>query len=201
MNDTSPKIRRSRLPARAAGFSFTELLIAMTVLLVMLALAVVAYQKLWPGVKADAALDGVESQMRMARQDALTQRRTFELEFQAPNLITISRVEISGSLTAEPSYTLPYNATFQVFAGLPDTPDAFGDSAAIDFTDVNGGAGGDTLMFLSNGSVTDAAGNLVNGTVFMGLGTDSTTARAVTLYGITGIVHGYRYDTATDTFQ
>ncbi|MGH9526502.1 MAG: hypothetical protein ACRD2F_07515, partial [Terriglobales bacterium] len=112
-----------------------------------------------------------------------------------------SRVEISGSLTAEPSYTLPYNATFQVFAGLPDTPDAFGDSAATDFTDVNGGAGGDTLMFLSNGSVTDAAGNLVNGTVFMGLGTDSTTARAVTLYGITGIVHGYRYDTATDTFQ
>lgn len=201
MNGTSPNLRRSPAPLRAAGFSFTELLIAITVLLVMLALAVVAYQRLWPDVKANAALDGVESQLRIAQQDAVSQRRTFEVAFEAPNQITISRVELSGALTAEPTYVLPFNATFQVYAGLPDTPDALGNSTPIDFTDINGGAGGDTLLFQSNGSVTDAAGNLVNGTVFLGVGTDSTTARAVTLYGITGIVHGYSYDTATDTFQ
>ncbi|MGH9534659.1 MAG: pilus assembly FimT family protein [Terriglobales bacterium] len=188
-------------PHRAAGFSFTELLIAMTVLVVMLALAVVGYQHMWPGVEANAALDGLEAQLRLARQDALTQRRTFEVSFVAPNQMTISRVELSGTLTTEPGYTLPNTSTFQVFAGLPDTPDAFGDASAIDFTDVNGGAGGDTLLFLANGSVTDLAGNDVNGTVFLGLTGNSQTARAVTLYGITGILHGYSYDSATGTFQ
>lgn len=202
---TSPPARpvagSGRRPRAVAGFSLTEMLIGLTVLLIMLAIAVVAYHKLWPGIKADSALDGLESQLQMAREDAVDQRRTFEVEFTAPDQVTISRLELNGQLTAEPAYTLPYNASFQLFAGLPDTPDALGDSSAIDFTDVNGGAGGDTLLFRADGSVSDTAGNLVNGTVFLGLGTDSTTARAVTIYGVTGIVHGYRYDPATDAFN
>ena len=184
-----------------AGFSLMEVLIGIVVLAAMMAVGVVAYQRMWPGIQANAALDAVESQLQMARQDALTQRRTFEVQFQPPDQLTVSRVALNGTLTAAPAYTLPYGATYQVFAGQPDTPDALGNSAAIDFTDVNGGAGGDTLLFQSDGSVTDLAGADVNGTVFLGLTGNADTARAVTLYGITGILHGYTYDAATNSFQ
>ncbi len=198
----SVAIARDAAPRNAeAGFSLLEVLIGLVVLSAMMAVAVVAYQRMWPGIQANAALDGVESQLQMARQDALTERRTFEVQFQPPNQLTVSRIALNGTLTAAPAYTLPYGATYQLFAGQPDTPDALGNSSAIDFTDVNGGAGGDTLLFQSDGSVTDLAGADVNGTVFLGLTGNASTARAVTLYGITGILHGYTYDAATNSFQ
>lgn len=198
--------RRGPRPTRArgraqAGFSLAEILITVTVFLIMVGVAGTIFVSMYGGIKADSAWESLMSELRTARQNAVDQRRSVEVTFTAPNEIQFEQVQLSGALVAEPLWTLPDNFSFTTFAGQPDTPDAFGNSSAVDFTDSTGASAGSVLIFRSDGSIVDTAGNLVNGTLFIGKTGDPGTSRAITVMGATGIFHGYRYDVASNTFQ
>jgi hypothetical protein len=75
-----------------------------------------------------------------------------------------------------------------VFAGLPDTPDSFGDDSALDF------GGADTMMFNADGQFTDETGQIINGTVFIGKSGAPLTARALTVFGPTSTLRTYRWN-------
>lgn len=194
-----PAARPSR--RQAAGFSLAELLIAVCVLLIMVALAATIFPSMYAGLRADSSWESLMALLRTTRQQALTQRRTYQITFTAPDQVQVARVELNGALTNEPLWTLPNHLTFTLFAGEPDTPDAFGNGQPIDFVDGTGGTAGDTLYFRSDGSIVDATGNFVNGTLFIGQSGQIGTARAITMMGATGIFHGYRYDVSTNSFQ
>jgi hypothetical protein len=49
-------------------------------------------------------------------------------------------------------------------------------------------------MFTSEGTLVDVNGDPVNGTVFLATGTDVLTARAVTIFGATGLVKVWKWD-------
>jgi hypothetical protein len=83
---------------------------------------------------------------------------------------------------------LEHNTRFMLFDGQPDTPDGFGRPGAVSFS------GAATVMFTADGMLTDAAGNPVNGSIFLGQAGRPLTARAITVFGPTATIRTYRWN-------
>jgi hypothetical protein len=79
---------------------------------------------------------------------------------------------------------------FALVQGIPDTPDAFGRVSETTFGSITQ----TTIFFNSEGSMVDAGGSPINGTVFMAKADNVMSARAVTVLGTTGRVRGHRWD-------
>jgi Tfp pilus assembly protein FimT len=130
----------------------------------------------------------VASQLRLAREMAISQRRQIQVRFVGTNQIILNRLNINPGVVGGTFIQPPL--TFRLTAGKGDTPDAFGNAAAIEFGGINGGP--PTMMFQSDGTFVDTAGNLINGTVFLGMVNEPSVARAVTLVGSTGRIRMWR---------
>jgi hypothetical protein len=117
----------------------------------------------------------------------MDQRRSFVVTFIAPNEIKVVRNELGGGTTLIADTFLPYGATFQVLTSLPDTPDGFGNTAAVTFALSK-------ANFVSDGTVTDGNSAVNNGSIFIAIDTNTMTARAVTVIGATARIRGYRYN-------
>jgi Tfp pilus assembly protein FimT len=156
-----------------------------------LAMAVIQTSSLLPNLKANSAMDQLSSQLRAARDTAMTQRRQVEVQFVGNNQLTVTVVEPVGVSPAT-TITLGGGAQFGLFGGMPDTPMAFGNNAATYFDGVSGGPIG--MQFTSTGGLVDANGSPISGTVFLGIPGNSATARAVTVLGATGRIRDYHWN-------
>ena len=174
------------------GFSVIEILVAVAIIGVVLAMAMIKWSNLVPNARANAAMDMVVYRLRTAREQAIAHRRQVQVQFVGTNQMTISELWVTGTPPAPLTYTFEDNTQFMVFAGLPDTPMAFGNGSAIYFENISGGP--PTMTFTTNGSFVDGSNNLVNGTVFLGITGNNLTARAVTVLGATGRVREYHWD-------
>ena len=142
-----------------------------------------------PTLQADGAMRGVLSQLRTARELAISERRCMRVSFIDTSAIRVIREEVPGPGTTTLSTVgLESGAEFDRVSGVPDTPDGFGAAAAIDFGTVT------TIKFSPDGMLVDQDGNAVNGTVFIALPGVARSARAVTVLGSTGRIRGYRWD-------
>jgi Tfp pilus assembly protein FimT len=173
------------------GFSLLEMIVVVGVTMIGLAMAVIQTSSLLPNLKANSAMDQLSSQLRAARDTAMTQRRQVEVQFVGNNQLTVTVVEPVGVSPAT-TITLGGGAQFMLFAGLPDTPMAFGNQAATYFGGVSGGPVG--MQFMTTGALVDANGNPISGTVFLGIPGPTTTPRAVTVLGATGRIREYHWD-------
>ena len=83
---------------------------------------------------------------------------------------------------------------YRQFAGNADTPDAFGAGGAAGPI-ILGGAPPtvNPVMFTSEGSFTDANGNPINASVFIGVANQRNTSNAVTIIGTTATVRTWRF--------
>jgi type II secretory pathway pseudopilin PulG len=176
---------------RQQGFSLLEVTVVLGVTMIGLAMAIVQTSGLVPNLKANSAMDQVSSQLREARDTAMTQRRQVELQFAGNNQITVTVLEPIGTSLAT-TVTLDGGAQFMLFGGMPDTPMAFGNNAAIYFGGVSGGPTG--MQFMSTGGLVDANGNPISGTVFLGIPGQPATARAVSVLGATGRIREYHWN-------
>ncbi len=186
-----------RQHARQKGFSLLETLVVVGITSVLAGLAIVGSAGTIQNYKANACLDTVASQLRMARQLAISQRRyvlvtistatnTISYQVQAP--LVAGTTEVNGPVITT---ALPTQVPFLVENGVPDTPMAFGNSAPVY---IGGQAGGPPQMyFLPTGAFTDINFNPINGTLFVGMPNQPGTARAVTILGGTGRVRPYTY--------
>jgi prepilin-type N-terminal cleavage/methylation domain-containing protein len=170
-----------------AGFSLVEVTIVVLLISIISAFAVINIEGILPRVGANTALSQTVAQLRRGRELAIAQRRNVEIKFLGDNEIQLVRYDVPAGTTVLSTITLEDDMEFQVFDSIPDTPDLFGNSTALDF----GGAG--TLLFLSDGTLVDALGNPIHGSVFIGLPGSPETARAVTVLGATGRVRGYQW--------
>jgi len=89
---------------------------------------------------------------------------------------------------------LPFDVKFQAVAGLPSPgPDGWGTGAApIDFDQGVGAGGLNYVMFLPDGSSQDENGNYNSGVVYMARGGKLVSSKAITVFGTTGRVRGWR---------
>jgi prepilin-type N-terminal cleavage/methylation domain-containing protein len=173
------------------GFSLLELIVVIGVTVIGLAMAIIQTSGLLPNLKANGAMNQVSGVLRNARDTAMTQRRQVTLQFAGNNQITVTVIEPAG-VSPVTTTTLGSGAQFTLFAGMPDTPMAFGNTAATFFGGVNGGPVG--MQFMSTGQLVDANGNPISGTVFLGMPGKTETARAVTVLGPTGRIREYHWD-------
>jgi prepilin-type N-terminal cleavage/methylation domain-containing protein len=174
---------------RDAGFSLLEVLVVVAIGMVLAAMAGLQIIEARPRLQGDGALRVLLGHMRTAREMAITERRYMRIVYTAPNHIEIIREEVPGpAVTTVFTKDLESGATFHVFSGLPDTPDAFGGGTPINF-----GAAID-VKFTPDGTLVNQNGGGVNGTVFVGILPHPMSARAITVLGSTGRIRGYRWD-------
>ena len=137
--------------------------------------------------KGTAGMQQVMAQMRMARDLAISQRRSMEVQLIAPNEIRIIRWEIPTGFTTVNQYFLEGNVEFYKFTSVPDTPEGFGAGQAVTFA-------GQTVRYMSDGSFVDSTGAPLSGTVFLGIQGEPISQRAMTVFGGTGRLRGYTWN-------
>ncbi|MGC2181691.1 MAG: hypothetical protein WA637_00260, partial [Terriglobales bacterium] len=111
-----------------------------------------------------------------------------------PNSITITRAA-TGQVTS--TITLPTDITFRAEPGIPNTlattPDHFGTgSPAIDFDQGVAGGAKNVVFFNPDGSAQDINSNTNNGVIYLARSGSLYTSRAITVWGSTGRLRGYR---------
>jgi prepilin-type N-terminal cleavage/methylation domain-containing protein len=173
----------------AAGFTLVETLVVVGLIAVLSGITVMVMPIALLSAKADSGAAQVVSVLRVAREEAISQRRNLRVAFTAPNRIVVSRVEVPGpGISVITQALLEGGLTFRLFVGLPDTPDAFGNAAASSF------GGATSIAFTSSGEFVDQNGDPVNGTVFIGREDQPLSARAVSIFGPTALVREWRWN-------
>jgi type II secretory pathway pseudopilin PulG len=196
------------------GFSLVEVLIVIALFMIMGGVTFIALQPVLKDARTATAYDSVLMTLRMARQRAITERKQYLVCFgvDAPagaltplgaptaQSIQVFRWDTGTNLSAAVQVTalqLPLDIQFQTLGGLPNSPatvpDGFGSgSVALDLD--QGVAGGirDQVMFTPDGSAHDNNGSPNSGIVYVARTGDLYSSRAVTVYGTTGRIRGWR---------
>jgi type II secretory pathway pseudopilin PulG len=184
------------------GFSMLEGVVVIGIIMVVMGMAIYQSSGSFQTYTANSAQYEVVSQLTMAREMAISQRRYVQVTFNSgasPQTISYQVLPRPGS--ADPpgpvvTLPLPQRVQFMQEAGLPDTPMNFGTCSGASGVCIANVAGGPAFMeFTSTGQFTDNTGvNLLNGTVFVGIPNQPGSARAITIMGGTGRVRPYIYD-------
>ena len=188
---------RSRL-RNTRGFSITELMVSVALIV---AITSGTYLSLQPVLKAQhvtTAYNQTLMTMRRARDQAAADMRVYVVTFTTPGTITITQNSTTGPVLI--TTVLPTDVTFHLEAGLPNsptqaptTPDGFGTAQfPIDFDQGVGAGGSNVIYFQPDGTAVDINGNINNGVLYMARVGDLYSSRAVTLWGTTGRIRGWR---------
>lgn len=154
---------------------------------IMMAIAVPSINTALVDARANAGMRSVQGHLRASRDAAISLRRVVEVQFIGTREIRSTRLEGAARVALQTT-VLELGMEFMVTAGLPDTPDAFGNARGVDF------GGPTTVFFQPDGSLGDATGLPVSGTVFLGVPNRALSSRALTVLGPTGRVAAYRWD-------
>jgi type II secretory pathway pseudopilin PulG len=206
--------RSSKRECGARGFSLLEMMIVICVLMIVGGIGFMALQPALKDAKVNQAFESAMMPLRVARQRAIAERKQYIVCYGiaappaaltpiAPTAqsIQIFRWDVGTALSAATqvtAVTLPIDINFQVLPGLPNgpatVPDGFGSAVtAIDFDqNVAGGGIKNQVMFMPDGSAHDVNGNLNSGIVYVARNGDLYSSRAITLYGATGRIRGWR---------
>ena len=187
---TSQVRRDGRSPGgrRTAGITLIELLFVVALTGILAAISVPMLQNTIRDARASAAMRVLMGQLIAARESSMTSRRNVEVKFLGTNQVQLVRIDTGATTTVLSTVTMENGMEFRTFAGMADTPDQFGNGAAVSF------GAATRVFFTTDGSLIDVNGAPATGTVFMGVANMSTTARAVTIMGATGRIQGYRWD-------
>ncbi len=189
-------------PRDARGFTLLEVLVAMTIVIVLLAVSALFMPGVIASAKADSGSSQLMSALRTAREQAVTERRNITISFVAPNLLEVRRdnlglngagdIIVTGQ-TLISTTILEQGMEFQRFAAeVPDTPDGFAPVGnEIEFT------GLPPWQFTSEGTLVSQSGDVTNGTIYLARGNDPLTVRAVTLFGATALLREWKWNGAT----
>ena len=199
--ETKPALARlSRDGER--GFSMIELAVVCIIAITIAAIALVQINPSLQSARSDNALRVVLDQLRQAREYSIANRRYVQIAFttvagQPQIVITQWNTLTTGGGTTNPVLStvyVPYPMQYTVVSGMPDTPDGFGNGSAIAFK-IEGTSTAPTgnMLFQSDGELIDSVtSNPIDGTIFLGVTGNLSSARAVTVLGSTGRVRGWR---------
>ncbi len=173
------------------GFTLIELLVVMGIAMVLVSVSVFNVLPAIRNSRVENALQTTLMQTRRARQSAIDERRVYVVTFVLPRTIEVRRRETDLTLTLLSQIALPNDISFRVVPGIPtnplEIPDGFGTGAdAIDFN------GSNRVFFQPDGSAQDATGRPVNGIVYLARTGELTSSRAVTAFGATGRLRGWK---------
>jgi type II secretory pathway pseudopilin PulG len=176
------------------GFSLIEGLVAISLIMIVMAMALINFGTALPNAKANSAMNQMVYQLRSARARAIAHRREVQITFVGANQMTIAELATVGAPPPPTTVSFEGGAIYTVFNTVPDIPAPynFGNTSPIYFAGVSGGP--PIMKFTTNGSFIDGGNTLINGTIFLGILGNDRTARAVSVLGATGRVRQYHWD-------
>jgi prepilin-type N-terminal cleavage/methylation domain-containing protein len=197
------------------GFSLVELLTVLAMACILTAIALpqlIAQRRL---VRSAGVAREIATQLRFARQQAMTQRQSFTFQYDnvAKQISIIDNNASGTSVLTDGNY--PNNAGSTVVltsslttGGLPGgeinygVPLGFPTGALGDgITCTSLTSGKINITFQPNGSVIDASGNLVDRAIFVyNTQVPRETAGAISIIGSAGRIKMWRYDPTTNTY-
>jgi prepilin-type N-terminal cleavage/methylation domain-containing protein len=190
---------------KTSGFSLLELMIAISIGLILVAVSTITMQPLFQQQHVNDAYNITLTSLRRAHDQAASDMRVYVATFSpavaGTNGGTITVTQNTAGGTVLFTATLPMDVTYHVEPGIPTsptvpptTPDGFGTGAsAFDFDQAPSGTGGsNAIYFYPDGTAEDINGNVNNGVVYMGKPGTLLSCRAVTLWGYTGRIRGWR---------
>jgi prepilin-type N-terminal cleavage/methylation domain-containing protein len=173
------------------GFTVVELLTVVAIVSIISAIVIGGFSAYAATVQGDSDMRTVEWQLKLARETAINQRRSVEVQFTAPNHIVLVRHNLPAGTTVVSTIYLEHGAAFMFFGNQPDTPDRFGRA-----TEPVAFGAAQQILFTADGMLTDELGNPLNGTVFLGEAGRPMSARALTVFGPTARIRSYRWNGA-----
>lgn len=150
------------------GFTLIELLIVLLVLGTLFGISMMVLPGMIMAAKADSGSTQITALLRAVRERSITERRNIEIRFIAPNRVEAWRDDINENglpvdQTLVQESIVEQGMEFERFVTVPDTPDGFAAGGnALEFT------GAAPWRFSTEGTLVDANGDVVNGTVFLG---------------------------------
>jgi prepilin-type N-terminal cleavage/methylation domain-containing protein len=196
--------------AKISGFSLVEMMVTIMISLIITGAAIMTLQPTLQHQHVNDAYNSTLTTLHRAHDQAAADMRIYEVAFSpavttgpSPNggTITVTQFDAVNPTTLFTA-VLPADVTYHVEPGVPvsnvtapTTPDSFGTAAAgaFDFDQPPSGiGGGSTIYFYPDGSAQDANGNINNGVVYLGMPGLLNTQRAISLWGYTGRVRGWR---------
>jgi|SRR5678815_3627509 type II secretory pathway pseudopilin PulG len=192
-------VLRSR---KTRGFSLLEMAIVLCLIMICSGITFMSLQPSLKAARVDGAYNLSLMTMRQARQRAVDERKTYIVTLVAPRTIQVSRQD--GAVPPNPApppvlvntYVLAQDVSFNNEPGIPTTstgtPDGFGvGSFAIDLNVDNGG-GSNAVYFRPDGGAYDQLGRVNNGVFYISRPGELLSSRAISLFGLTGQLHGWR---------
>jgi prepilin-type N-terminal cleavage/methylation domain-containing protein len=176
------------------GFTLIEILMVVALAGTLGAMAVLVGPNFIRHARADSGITQVVECLRVARETAISQRRNVQIRFVGDDVLQTAREEIPApnGTTVLQTIVLENLVQFRLEDGVPDTPDRFGGGdpppAPIAF------GPSVTRMFTSEGTLIDSNGDPINGTVFMSIKDVPNSSRAVTIFGITGLMRAWHWN-------
>jgi Tfp pilus assembly protein FimT len=206
---------------KSRGFSLVEAIVVVGIGMVVAAISLMCLQPAIRDARTNAAYDIALMQTRNARERAIENREQFVVCFGiappagaatplgAPDAQSIQVFQwpagtaISSAVQIT-TIELPFDIQFQTPSGIPTspsaTPDGFGTgNVALDF-DI-GVAGGiqSQVAFMPDGSARDTNGNFNNGVLYLARSGDVYSTRAVSVFGASGRIRGWRLVNSSGT--
>jgi len=172
------------------GFSFIEIVVVVAIIGIMGALAVGVTMTSVNASKADSSTSALMNILELARNQSTSQRRDFQLVFTAPNQVQVIRLDLPSGTTLIANRYLENSQAFVRFGSLSD-PDNFGH---VDDTDAISFGSTPTIRFTTDGTLIDSSGDVLNGTLFLGKVNEIGTARAISIFGATGLIRSWKWN-------
>jgi Tfp pilus assembly protein FimT len=169
------------------GVTLIDTMVVMSVMAIIGSMATMQMVTVRRSLKGDGAMRVVMSHLVTARETAMTQRRNIEVQFVGDNWLQLVRQEVPSGTTVLTNVALEGSARYSLVPGVPDTPDAFGNSSPVSFGSTP------TIKFNPTGTLVDSAGAPLNGTIFLSIDGQPESARAVTVLGAVGRVLAWRW--------
>jgi Tfp pilus assembly protein FimT len=193
---------------RMRGFSIIELMIVVTIMMIMAGISVMTLQPALKQLHMSNAYNTTLSTMRLARQMAIGKRDIYSVTFNnavIPNTITITDLDPVSPTTVE-TVTIPPDTAFTTVSGIPTTtaaaPDHFGTGGvAIAFDQGITPGVPNVIYFMPDGSAQDAGNNINNGVIYIARPGVVQSSKAITLWGATGRLRGWRLDGNVSPYQ
>ncbi len=186
--------------------------IVLALMLIMASVSFVSMQPMLRQQRVTNAYNQVLSAMRQARDNSVAQRTSYSVTLDStttPHTVTVAPTFVGAQgIQAAVTYKLPKDVIFSAQSGIPtaatQVPDGFGTGAkAIDFgyTSTGGVGGKNVIYFCPDGSAQDGTGaggngqctgNQSNGVVYLARQGELLSSRALTVWGSTGRIRGWR---------
>jgi len=193
------------------GFTLLEVMVVVSLSVIAAAVAMLGLQPLLQSSRVASAFNVTLAALRQARDLSVAQRQSYFVTFSnaaIPNTVTITQ---TGTGTVIDTYKLPQDVTFVAVAGIPTSkatvPDGFGaGNVAIAFDQGIAAGNPNIVYFMPDGTAEDNAaglgngsGNLNNGVLYIARAGQLYSSYAITVWGATGRIRGWRLFNNTGT--